>query len=472
MKNKRIFATLLLAASVLSCTNLEQEDRSLSIQEAKLNFEANAKDLRLVTPLFYGSDVKSAICDITPHWEDVIRHSNKSVTTIMVPIMDKNAYSAALTVAVGNVIQVINEESHVESHLVIQKRAFTDEVYRFICTVIGVARPGTTSDSFLYTGDRTDFEGYMLLSTEEGDLFKVLYYKNGIVYRLYKQTDDSRQDNDSLCSFRLGAIVSSCFAATKGGGAGDGYTSGDVWDSYCFSCGNFSSFGGGFCSICGAVSEEIGNDDWYYFCSRCGYPEPYCNCDNSNGETNNNGCPICGESYCSHNYICPFCCQLGCSGECVYPNAGSSSGDYLEGYGGVEYAIWKNLSYAEKIFVINHPAVAKDFWDNATQSSTRSKELFPATSGFTGADDARDAFRHAFWSALNAYDHGVSLAREYGTAHEEDPNQTEDAREMDLNNNGVGYNIGEYARSHGWGESQIEQEVLNALNDGRLIILL
>ena len=130
---------------------------------------------------------------------------------------------------------------------------------------------------------------------------------------------------------------------------------------------------------------------------------------------------------------------------------------------------WNDLTPAEKDFLKKHPVAAVDFYENAKQASQRSIELFP---NMLGRNDERDAFRHAFWSALDAYEHGADLAREYGNAHEDsDPYQSVDERNMDLHNNEVGYEIGEFARENGWSEEQIEQAILDAIEDGRLVVI-
>ena len=131
---------------------------------------------------------------------------------------------------------------------------------------------------------------------------------------------------------------------------------------------------------------------------------------------------------------------------------------------------WNKLSDREKEFIKEHPIVAYDFHKNAQHASAEARQRFP---DMEGRDDARDAFRHALWSALDAYDHGRELADEYADAHEEenDPLQSDEAREMDNHNNEVGIEIGEEARENGWDEDRIIEEILDALEDGRLITL-
>ncbi len=100
-------------------------------------------------------------------------------------------------------------------------------------------------------------------------------------------------------------------------------------------------------------------------------------------------------------------------------------------------------------------------------------------SGYTGATDGKqDAFRHAFWNALNRVELGYSTAKEYGDLHEDSNNPNADpvAVEMDKYNNMVGRNIAsEYLDSPGrlpddddkW-EAHIDARIKTAIKAGRL----
>ena len=65
------------------------------------------------------------------------------------------------------------------------------------------------------------------------------------------------------------------------------------------------------------------------------------------------------------------------------------------------------------------------------------------------------------------------FAKRFRDAHEEeeDPNQTEEGRQMDIYNNSKGYDIGEYARNQGYALEWIEQEVLYSLDNGLLMVI-
>lgn len=64
------------------------------------------------------------------------------------------------------------------------------------------------------------------------------------------------------------------------------------------------------------------------------------------------------------------------------------------------------------------------------------KKYYNSSSGYE--DDNADAFRHALWMCISAFEAGDSFAREFGIAHEDDYSGTTLAREMDLFNNNVG----------------------------------
>lgn len=322
-----------------------------SVADAKKDFETNAQDLRYVNSLFGSTSVKSNMSDIVPNWNHVQVHQRENLTTIMVPIMERGVYWAVLTESIGEYVRAKNEDMQVESYLVIQKESTHSTPYRFVSTVIGVSNK-FKDNPFMYTGDRSAFEGFMLLSTEQGDVFKVLYYHNGQVFRL-KKHKHSHEASDLLKSYRIGISISTRMTSTKGGG---GYSTGDVWDSYCFVCHEFSSFANGYCSYCGAPAEEIGNDSWEYFCQQCGLPLTECSC-----STNPYACPVCGEDPCVCYGYCPFCGLPGCSGECLNNNGGGGGSNGGNGGGNNQSgqnqnnAIGQEYEYSEGDVVAVNP---------------------------------------------------------------------------------------------------------------------
>jgi hypothetical protein len=64
-----------------------------------------------------------------------------------------------------------------------------------------------------------------------------------------------------------------------------------------------------------------------------------------------------------------------------------------------------------------------------------------AAAAWQGNDGHRDAFRHAYWSALQAKEYGPDWARSFTTAHESVPGNPANREAMDLYNNGIGIQI-------------------------------
>ncbi|WP_079243034.1 DUF6973 domain-containing protein [Chryseobacterium indologenes] len=87
-----------------------------------------------------------------------------------------------------------------------------------------------------------------------------------------------------------------------------------------------------------------------------------------------------------------------------------------------------------------------------------------------GINNESDALRHALWSALDAADIGVDLARQFHTLHEtEHPDTNNPAADaMDLHNNEWGY---EWFQQHGDPENnmgQFEVDFNNAVMSGAI----
>ena len=96
------------------------------------------------------------------------------------------------------------------------------------------------------------------------------------------------------------------------------------------------------------------------------------------------------------------------------------------------------------------------------------------TSLFSGADGFHntkaDAFRHAFFNAINSRDTRDFVARAFSVAHESEvPDHLDLERQMDLFNNNVGHLIGQPL----WFESNayVSEIVMNRLNNGELLYL-
>jgi hypothetical protein len=101
---------------------------------------------------------------------------------------------------------------------------------------------------------------------------------------------------------------------------------------------------------------------------------------------------------------------------------------------------YDRLNAAERDFLFWHPLAAISFNENATAALEQAQKRFGPSTLHNGSGDA---FRHCFWSAMNARDEGVDVARQFGEAHEAFAGNPANEKKMDLHNNGVGFKIGE-----------------------------
>ena len=95
----------------------------------------------------------------------------------------------------------------------------------------------------------------------------------------------------------------------------------------------------------------------------------------------------------------------------------------------------------QAIWFAKHPKAAQTFKKNSEIANEVARD--PNLKLKLPTDGEQDAFRHAFWMALNAQKEGAPLAVDFGQAHEEDGDANDSrATQMDMFNNFVGAQIG------------------------------
>jgi hypothetical protein len=105
------------------------------------------------------------------------------------------------------------------------------------------------------------------------------------------------------------------------------------------------------------------------------------------------------------------------------------------------YDDYRKLSAAEKALVKQYPTAA--FIINQF-NRPMAKNFTVQKFGSNGLNDKSDAFRHAFFQAVNTVRIGASLTQQFANAHEaEVPSQLIKEKEMDLFNNGIGIAYGQ-----------------------------
>lgn len=129
--------------------------------------------------------------------------------------------------------------------------------------------------------------------------------------------------------------------------------------------------------------------------------------------------------------------------------------DYKDRMTAAEIAIFENLSRVQQL----------SYLLNAKNAISKSQELYPDTLH----NGIGDAFRHAYWNALNVIDLGLVITQQLTTAHEDRlPSYAFGNMEtqMDLFNNEIGRNIGLQIGDGSF--MSVEDAVVQAVNNGNL----
>jgi hypothetical protein len=132
---------------------------------------------------------------------------------------------------------------------------------------------------------------------------------------------------------------------------------------------------------------------------------------------------------------------------------------------------YDKLTQAEKDLVKKYPAAAYMISKNKTAAEVETKDRF----GDNGLNDKSDAYRHAFFNALNQRDCGKdpstqeSIAKLFSDAHETDtPPQLEKEKQMDLFNNSIGHVVGNVTFPIFTSNNTLSNDVWDKLVSGEL----
>ena len=139
------------------------------------------------------------------------------------------------------------------------------------------------------------------------------------------------------------------------------------------------------------------------------------------------------------------------------------------------YSKWNELTECEKTFFKSNPNLLWSAKSNRTNAENAAYNRFGDC--ITSDDEPLrntigDAYRHAYFSALNARNSsfGYANAVMLGYAHEcETPNDKLDEKEMDLHNNNWGFNYSQ--NNQQFTEAEFYSAFMNAYNNNKFIIL-
>ena len=122
----------------------------------------------------------------------------------------------------------------------------------------------------------------------------------------------------------------------------------------------------------------------------------------------------------------------------------------------------KNATKEELLLVAKYPKQSVKIFNNSSTASNTASSLYKAETLYLGNGDA---FRDAYWNALNLKSVGADIAKAFANAHESETPEGND-KTMDLRNNTVDRNIGRiYSNSS---NATIKNKVIEAVNQGRL----
>jgi hypothetical protein len=136
------------------------------------------------------------------------------------------------------------------------------------------------------------------------------------------------------------------------------------------------------------------------------------------------------------------------------------------------YEQWSNLTPAEKMVIaammsspLSAPKVPLIKFSKDTAFNETIRRF-----GRNGRNDRTDAFRHCFWSSVLSRDIGYHWAKLFTDAHETNPDNPPDEKEMDLHNNSVGLKIGFYYFIPD-SNTNLSDKCFKALENGELKVL-
>ena len=135
------------------------------------------------------------------------------------------------------------------------------------------------------------------------------------------------------------------------------------------------------------------------------------------------------------------------------------------------YDDWNKLTDCEKDFFKSNPSAISKAIENRKKANQAAYNRFNHCKNASGNIDLHnnigDAYRHAYFSALNTKNMGYGNASKLGNAHECDtPSSQLSEKVMDLKNNSWGYN---YSLTNlNLTESQFYQDFTRANNNGEI----
>lgn len=295
------------------------------LSEIRSFFEDNATDLQ---PVDFNFDVKTKsstrVSNITPAWDGAVITRKDSITNVEIPLSGDFSKLSRI-IRRSSTHKAYGFISGITTKLVIQKHERTNHFRQFVVTMIDDFPQARKNNKIRNYSGKSDFSGYIIISSLEGRYLESFRSINGVWSRVYMEPSSGKEPENSAKTTSLRMLSPESTPKT--------YSFGEM-DTYCSVCTNPI----GLCSCCKACNGS------YWGCSECQviiYPD--CRkCGNRTNEcvccswcknypctcyTPPQACPDCNRVNCiCSSFICSKCGLRYCNGSCQSSGGGGGGG--------------------------------------------------------------------------------------------------------------------------------------------------
>lgn len=294
------------------------------LSEIRSFFEDNATDLQ---PVDFNFDVKTKsstrVSNITPAWDGAVITRKDSITNVEIPLSGDFSKLSRI-IRRSSTHKAYGFISGITTKLVIQKHERTNHFRQFVVTMIDDFPQARKNNKIRNYSGKSDFSGYIIISSLEGRYLESFRSINGVWSRVYMEPSSGKEPENSAKTTSLRMLSPESTPKT--------YSFGEM-DTYCSVCTNPI----GLCSCCKACNGS------YWGCSECQviiYPD--CRkCGNRTNEcvccswcknypctcyTPPQVCPDCNRVNCiCSSFICSKCGLRYCNGSCQSSGGGGGT---------------------------------------------------------------------------------------------------------------------------------------------------
>ena len=327
--NYSALVIFLLGALIFSCAredvpDVTQEfDPNFPLSEAKSYFQERIGSVAPVDfSVSHGHDCDdpghshestdtknfTAVKSLIPDWGKATQVVKGDAIIFNIPLLEQDPYTAVLFFKKKG--KTTTMDGSTVSTFVMAKETKTQIIRTFASTVIGEGVPEEniqSSSPWLFTGDKSAFTGFQIISNEKGNYLTSYVYDKGVINSIrlqYAKDNPKLIEQEEFFGYKLSLTqpmtksVKWCPDCNR------------LWGSFDTVCGNC---GNTFLMDTMDPSVALG---FINNCPGCFFPLLYCSCNNGG---NPFACPFCGSEYCFWQCRvggCDFCGGPYCLGGC------------------------------------------------------------------------------------------------------------------------------------------------------------